>query len=96
MLYEDDGEGFDYQNGIYNLMFFSLTRRERNLLLNVEWKNKNYSSSFTEYILRIFNLVSKPEGILQDDIPVKKWRYFKDKQELRVTFSPEFKELIIL
>ncbi|MCS6870374.1 MAG: glycoside hydrolase family 31 protein [Anaerolineae bacterium] len=84
-FYEDDGEGFAYQQGSYRWLSFTC-RTASNGNLSLSWRRVgNYVPPYLRYRFEVYGVFDEPESIYLDDSAAPLWYYEKGVIEFTAT-----------
>lgn len=65
-LYEDAGDGYDYEKGIYNKKRFKIQSSDKSLKLSLK-SNGHYEPDYSTYKIKIYGLPFTPSKILMNE-----------------------------
>jgi alpha-glucosidase len=65
-LYEDEGDGYDYEKGIYNTKRFKVQCTETSMKLSLK-SNGHYEPDYSTYKLIIHGIPFTPSGVLLNE-----------------------------
>ena len=88
--YQDDGESFDYKNGIYNLYEFSMkTTEDESIVIKFKAVHSSFPKFYKEFKFRISNV--NPTEILVDGRKIQ----FKIVEEVVEFTTRKVNEILI-
>lgn len=73
-LYEDSGDGYDYEKGIYNLKKFT-THSSSDTFKIVFWRNGHFEPEYNHYKIEVFGLTFVPSKVLINDKEISSGEY---------------------
>ncbi|MBK9255317.1 MAG: glycoside hydrolase family 31 protein [Saprospiraceae bacterium] len=85
LLYEDDGDGYDYEKGIYNIKIFRTISLQDQFQLSLETKG-HYETSYSIYKIVLHGLPFKPSTVFVNENQIS---------EDRVVFENELPVIIL-
>ncbi len=91
-LYEDEGDGYDYQDGNYKLRIFTTGGSAERFSIRQTFKGL-YASRFQSFTLILFGLPFSPKECVQDSSSVD-FEIVADNQ-LQCTLNADFEEVLV-
>lgn len=84
-LYEDEGEGFTHQRGIYCWLYFTC-QTAPNGHVTLHWRRVGeYGAPYLRYRFELHGIPDEPDSIYLDDTAAPLWYYEKNTVEFTVT-----------
>ena len=66
--YQDDGESFEYRNGLYNLYEFNLENDDDTIRLSINYKHTGYDKKYEKFKLKINNVHASEVSVDEDKV----------------------------
>lgn len=82
-LYEDAGDGYDYEKGIYNIKTFTTNTESRYFEMS-QRKKGHFEPDYNTYRIVIHGLPYKPSGVFLNEKEIKHEFYYFEKEALVV------------
>jgi alpha-glucosidase len=80
-LYEDSGDGYDYEKGIYNIKSFTTKTTPSYFEMSL-LKKGHFEPDYTTYRIVLHGLPFKPSGVYLNEKEVKHEMYYYEKEAL--------------
>jgi alpha-glucosidase len=84
-FYEDEGDGFAYQQGNYRWLYFAC-RVAPSGSVTLNWRRAGaYRAAYSRYRFEVYGILDEPESVYLDDSAAPLWYYEKSTVEFTAT-----------